>query len=153
LPPRDTVKLTDRRGEPDTETGEILVRETLPRERIVLVQTPQAFSRAVLADALRFADDATDEASLAERAGHSVVVVAGEEANIKTTTSEDLPQAETIAARLDGRPEGSRRATSPVRTGRAGTGYDLHRLVEGRPLVLGGVIIPFERGALGHSDA
>jgi 2-C-methyl-D-erythritol 2,4-cyclodiphosphate synthase len=41
----------------------------------------------------------------------------------------------------------------PARTGRAGTGYDLHRLVEGRPLILGGVTIPAERGALGHSDA
>ena len=40
-----------------------------------------------------------------------------------------------------------------ARTGRAGTGYDLHRLVEGRPLILGGVTIPSDRGALGHSDA
>jgi 2-C-methyl-D-erythritol 2,4-cyclodiphosphate synthase len=37
--------------------------------------------------------------------------------------------------------------------GRVGVGYDLHRLVEGRPLVLGGVTVPAERGALGHSDA
>ena len=36
---------------------------------------------------------------------------------------------------------------------RAGCGYDLHRLVEGRPLILGGVTIPFERGLMGHSDA
>ena len=36
---------------------------------------------------------------------------------------------------------------------RVGTGYDLHRLVDGRPLTLGGVTIPFERGPLGHSDA
>ena len=43
--------------------------------------------------------------------------------------------------------------TSPPRTGRAGTGYDLHRLVEGRPLSLAGVTIPSDRGALGHSDA
>ena len=41
----------------------------------------------------------------------------------------------------------------PARTGRAGLGYDLHRLVAGRPLILGGVTIPSERGALGHSDA
>jgi 2-C-methyl-D-erythritol 2,4-cyclodiphosphate synthase len=41
----------------------------------------------------------------------------------------------------------------PARTGRAGTGYDLHRLVPGRPLILGGVTIPSDRGALGHSDA
>lgn len=36
---------------------------------------------------------------------------------------------------------------------RIGIGYDLHRLVEGRPLVLGGVTVPFERGLAGHSDA
>ncbi|QUV84291.1 2-C-methyl-D-erythritol 2,4-cyclodiphosphate synthase [Chloracidobacterium aggregatum] len=36
---------------------------------------------------------------------------------------------------------------------RVGMGYDIHRLVEGRPLILGGVNIPYERGLLGHSDA
>ena len=36
---------------------------------------------------------------------------------------------------------------------RIGQGYDVHRLVEGRPLVLGGVTVPWERGLLGHSDA
>lgn len=36
---------------------------------------------------------------------------------------------------------------------RVGQGYDVHRLVDGRPLVLGGVVIPFEKGLLGHSDA
>ena len=40
-----------------------------------------------------------------------------------------------------------------IRTGRAGTGYDLHRLVDGRPLIIGGVTIPSSKGALGHSDA
>lgn len=41
---------------------------------------------------------------------------------------------------------------SPITTLRIGIGYDIHRLVEGRPLILGGVTIPFERGLLGHSD-
>ena len=36
---------------------------------------------------------------------------------------------------------------------RIGHGYDVHRLVEGRPLILGGVTIPYEKGLLGHSDA
>jgi 2-C-methyl-D-erythritol 2,4-cyclodiphosphate synthase len=36
---------------------------------------------------------------------------------------------------------------------RVGIGFDVHRLVEGRKLVLGGVVIPFEKGLLGHSDA
>jgi 2-C-methyl-D-erythritol 2,4-cyclodiphosphate synthase len=45
-------------------------------------------------------------------------------------------------------------ATAPGRGAtRVGIGYDLHRLVEGRPLILGGVTIPYERGLLGHSDA
>jgi 2-C-methyl-D-erythritol 2,4-cyclodiphosphate synthase len=39
------------------------------------------------------------------------------------------------------------------RTFRAGFGYDVHRLVEGRPLILGGVEVPFEKGLDGHSDA
>src|SRR6185436_10090497 len=56
---------------------------------------------------------------------------------------EDLMLAEALAQR------GGR----PARTGRAGIGYDLHRLVEGRPLIVGGVTIPSARGALGHSDA
>jgi 2-C-methyl-D-erythritol 4-phosphate cytidylyltransferase/2-C-methyl-D-erythritol 2,4-cyclodiphosphate synthase len=82
--------------------------------------------------------EATDEAALAERAGHAVRVVPGESTNIKITTPEDLDAV---------------RGRGPARTGRAGIGYDLHRLVAGRPLVLGGVTIPSERGALGHSDA
>jgi 2-C-methyl-D-erythritol 2,4-cyclodiphosphate synthase len=54
---------------------------------------------------------------------------------------EDLAIAEAIA--------GPRTSSA----GRAGVGYDIHRLVEGRPLILGGVTIPFERGLMGHSDA
>ena len=134
LPARDTVK---RAG------AEQLVVETLPRETIFLAQTPQAFRREVLADALRLDGDATDEATLAERAGHQVRIVDGEAANIKITTRDDLVIAEAIAGA----------SARPARTGRAGTGYDLHRLVEGRPLVLGGVTILSDRGALGHSDA
>ncbi len=122
------------------------VVETLARETIYLAQTPQAFRRDVLRDALAVADDATDEAALAERAGHRVQIVTGEATNIKVTTPEDLAIAETIARAREG-------GAKPARTGRAGIGYDLHRLVEGRPLRLGGVTIPFDRGLAGHSDA
>ena len=107
---------------------------------IFLAQTPQAFRRDVLRDGAgarrRAAIDATDEATLAERAGHAVRLVEGEATNIKITTPDDLPVAEAIAAQ---RAAGDAPAAP-------GTGYDLHRLVEGRPLVLGGVTIPFERG-------
>jgi 2-C-methyl-D-erythritol 4-phosphate cytidylyltransferase/2-C-methyl-D-erythritol 2,4-cyclodiphosphate synthase len=134
---RDTVK----RG----EAG--LVRATLPRDTIFLAQTPQAFRRDVLRDTLARGDgaDATDEATLAERAGHTVRLVEGEATNIKITTPEDLPLAEAIARTWGGPCAGAEI--------RIGTGYDLHRLVEGRPLILGGVRIPFERGLTGHSDA
>jgi 2-C-methyl-D-erythritol 4-phosphate cytidylyltransferase/2-C-methyl-D-erythritol 2,4-cyclodiphosphate synthase len=139
----DTVK----RGGPAGSDDHAVVLETIPRESIYLAQTPQAFRRAILREALAFSDsgvDVTDEATLAERAGYPVRLVAGEATNIKITNPEDLSVAHSIA----------RSATSkPARTGRAGTGYDLHRLVPGRPLVLGGIVVPAERGALGHSDA
>src|SRR6185369_7388946 len=131
---RDTVKCVENH----------LVRETLDRQTIYLAQTPQAFRRDVLRDALAVQEAATDEAALAERAGHAVTIVDGEASNIKITTPEDLAIAEAIAR------EG--RTGKPARTGRAGMGYDLHRLVDGRPFVLGGLTIPFERGPAGHSD-
>jgi 2-C-methyl-D-erythritol 4-phosphate cytidylyltransferase/2-C-methyl-D-erythritol 2,4-cyclodiphosphate synthase len=140
LPARDTVKRAAGKLVP-------FVSETIPRESVYLAQTPQAFTRRVLHDALGISEagiDATDEATLAERAGHPVRLVEGEQANIKITTPEDLLLVDAIARQP---------TAAPARTGRAGTGYDLHRLVSGRPLVLGGVTIPFERGALGHSDA
>lgn len=126
------------------------VGETLPRETIFLAQTPQAFRRHILGEALALEGDATDEAALAERAGHAVRIVEGEASNIKITTPGDLAVAEAIAAAGDD-PLGV--PALPARTGRAGTGYDLHRLVEGRPLVVGGVTVSSDKGALGHSDA
>jgi 2-C-methyl-D-erythritol 4-phosphate cytidylyltransferase/2-C-methyl-D-erythritol 2,4-cyclodiphosphate synthase len=132
LAARDTVK----------QASDHLVRATLDRRTIYLAQTPQAFRRSVLRDALALAGDATDEAALAEQAGHPVRIVDGEASNIKITTPDDLVIAEAIG-----------RASQPARTGRAGIGYDLHRLVEGRPFILGGVAIPFDRGLAGHSDA
>ena len=123
------------------------VHETIPRETIYLAQTPQAFRRDVLRDALALAEsglDVTDEATLAERSGHRVRLVTGEATNIKVTTSADLQVAELLAK------SGGSAAAALTRVG---TGYDLHRLVEGRPLTLAGVTIPFERGLAGHSDA
>ena len=135
LPARDTVK----------RAAAGLVEETLPRDTIHLAQTPQAFRRDVLEAALAFGMregvEATDEATLAERAGYRVSLVEGEATNIKITTPDDLAMAEALAGRLG------------PSVGRAGVGYDIHRLVEGRPLILGGVTIPFERGLIGNSDA
>jgi 2-C-methyl-D-erythritol 4-phosphate cytidylyltransferase/2-C-methyl-D-erythritol 2,4-cyclodiphosphate synthase len=152
LPARDTVKRAEGGSanaagpaEAGPYTAGPYVLETLPRDTIHLAQTPQAFRRDVLASALAYGArggiDATDEATLAERAGHQVRLVEGETTNIKITTQEDLTMAEALV-------RSARQAA-----GRAGVGYDIHRLVEGRPLILGGVTIPFERGLIGYSDA
>jgi 2-C-methyl-D-erythritol 4-phosphate cytidylyltransferase / 2-C-methyl-D-erythritol 2,4-cyclodiphosphate synthase len=143
LAARDTVKRADGDGSGSSEAV-IMVAETLPRESIFLAQTPQAFRPDVLRSALALGISATDEAALAERAGHRVRLVPGEATNIKITTPADLLFADAIA-----------RAASPaaVSVGRAGTGYDLHRLVPGRPFVLGGITVPSAVGASGHSDA
>jgi 2-C-methyl-D-erythritol 4-phosphate cytidylyltransferase/2-C-methyl-D-erythritol 2,4-cyclodiphosphate synthase len=86
--------------------------------------------------------DATDEAMLAEQAGHHVHLVDGDPWNIKITTPEDLEMAERLIGASSGPP-----------AMRIGNGYDLHRLVAGRPLILGGIRIPFDKGLQGHSDA
>ena len=136
---RDTVK---QAGDAFAD-GSRLIRATIPRDSVFLAQTPQAFRRDILARALNEGKDvdATDEAMLVERLGVPVHVVEGDARNVKITTPEDLAKA-----RLEG--EGF----SP-RVVRIGNGYDLHRLIAGRPLILAGVTIPFELGLDGHSDA
>ena len=138
VPVVDTVKRVK------ADAGVPVITGTIPRESIYLAQTPQAFRREVLKAAVeagRAGLDGTDEAALAEHAGHAVRVVEGESGNVKITTAADLEHA---VRRMEN--------AAPVKS-RVGTGYDLHKLVEGRPLIIGGVSIPFEKGALGHSDA
>ena len=127
-----------------------LVARTLPRESIYLAQTPQVFFYEYLDDAIKLGQasrDATDEATLIERAGHPVTVVDGESTNIKITTPEDLRMAEAILNYAGPVPQ------PLLRLPRIGVGYDLHRLEPGRKLILGGVDIPHETGLTGHSDA
>jgi 2-C-methyl-D-erythritol 2,4-cyclodiphosphate synthase len=81
----------------------------------------------------------TDDAVLFETFCGPVRVVAGDYRNLKITTIDDIYIANGL---LNGE-----------KTMRIGNGYDVHRLVEGRNLIIGGVRIPFDRGLLGHSDA
>jgi 2-C-methyl-D-erythritol 4-phosphate cytidylyltransferase/2-C-methyl-D-erythritol 2,4-cyclodiphosphate synthase len=168
---RDTVK--QARGGPEGP----VITVTLPRDEIFLAQTPQGFRREVLEAAVALGDagvDATDEARLAELAGFSVTLVQGDPRNLKVTTEEDLHLA-LARSSLEGTPAGHEAAAlvgpespGPFASGaasrgepmhgteagfRVGHGYDSHRLVDGRPLILGGVRIPFEKGLAGHSDA
>ena len=136
LPVQDTLK------QRSVGAGRFVGR-TLARDRIVQAQTPQAFRAGILAEAIRSGRtgvEATDEAGLAERAGHRVALVEGDPWNIKITTERDL----AIARRF---------VEETMATGRVGLGYDLHRFTAGGPLRLGGVLIPHDRGLVGHSDA
>jgi 2-C-methyl-D-erythritol 4-phosphate cytidylyltransferase/2-C-methyl-D-erythritol 2,4-cyclodiphosphate synthase len=137
VPVKDTVK---QAGEANAD-GSRLIRGTIARDSVYLAQTPQAFQRDILARALSegHSIDATDEAMLVERLGLPVHVVPGDERNVKITTAEDLAAAR---AALDAKAHM-----------RIGTGYDLHTLVAGRPLILAGVRIEHALGLSGHSDA
>lgn len=120
---KDTVRQVDEKGS-----------HNLKRETLYNVQTPQGFTYELIREAYEKAFEegfyGTDDGGLVERLGRDVKVVEGSYENIKITTKEDMPM-----------------------TTRVGTGFDVHQLVEGRKLILGGVDIPYEKGLLGHSDA
>jgi 2-C-methyl-D-erythritol 4-phosphate cytidylyltransferase / 2-C-methyl-D-erythritol 2,4-cyclodiphosphate synthase len=117
-----------------------VIAETVPRAGLFRAQTPQAFRFPVLLAAHQSGrTGSTDDASLLEAAGETVVVVAGSNDNIKLTYPEDLLRLEQIMAV----------SMSP----RVGTGFDVHVLEAGRPLFLCGVQVPHEKGLAGHSDA
>ncbi len=109
---------------------------SVPRAGIWRVQTPQVFDRTLLERAHEGDPEAADDGELALRLGAHVTYVDGEEENIKVTTPDDVARLDRGAAGL-----------------RVGHGFDVHRLESGRRLVVAGVEIPAERGAVGHSDA
>jgi 2-C-methyl-D-erythritol 4-phosphate cytidylyltransferase/2-C-methyl-D-erythritol 2,4-cyclodiphosphate synthase len=115
-----------------------VIERTVPRAGLFRAQTPQAFRFPLLLALHRDAvdDAATDDAALLERAGHTVALVAGSEANVKITTREDLSRME-------------RSLLSP----RIGSGFDVHAFAPDRTLWLCGVDVPYAQGLAGHSDA
>lgn len=138
VPVKDTLKAV---------AEDYAIRRTVERESLWQAQTPQVVRTDLLQEAFAQADrdgfTGTDEASLLEHGGWPVVVVAGSETNLKITRPDDLRMAEALLMQQ-----------YPNRTEtRIGHGFDAHRLVEGRPLILGGLKIPHELGLLGHSDA
>ena len=140
LPLTDTLKAVD-----DTQ----IVQRTVDREGLWAVQTPQAFRIATLFDAHIAARDqgwsGTDEASLVERFGAEPVhLVLGAPDNLKVTRPGDLKLAEALLRARSG---------EQMAQTRIGFGYDIHPLIAGRRLLLGGVEVPSPRGLDGHSDA
>ena len=108
--------------------------ETVKRSGCYRIQTPQAFETALIKKAyasITDADDFTDDSGVYSKYVAPAEIVEGEESNVKLTYPSDFA----------------------AKKSRVGTGFDLHRLVEGRKLILGGVEIPHYKGLLGHSDA
>lgn len=131
LPVADTL----RRKDGDHWAG-------VARDGLMRAQTPQGFQfEKILAAHRAFKQlDLTDDMALAERAGLEIVVVPGEESNMKVTTANDLALAgQLLSARLG--------------DARTGLGYDAHRFTNGDHVWLCGVRIDHDRGLEGHSDA
>jgi 2-C-methyl-D-erythritol 4-phosphate cytidylyltransferase/2-C-methyl-D-erythritol 2,4-cyclodiphosphate synthase len=144
VPVKDTIKQVSADG---------LIAGTPDRKTLWAIQTPQAFRRELLAEChARAAEEGflgTDDAMAVERYGRAVAVAEGEYTNIKVTTPDDLAWAAYL---LQSGKDGSEKGES-CKMIRIGQGFDVHQLVEGRPCIIGGVTIPYEKGLLGHSDA
>ncbi len=126
--------------------ADAFIRHTVEREGLWQAQTPQVVRTGLLKEAFAKADQdgfiGTDEASLLEHGGWPVTVVEGSETNLKITRPDDLLMAEAILMQKQPSPQL-----------RIGHGFDAHRLVAGRALILGGMEISHALGLLGHSDA
>lgn len=144
LPVRDTLKRVDKAGR---------IVETVPRDNLWSVQTPQGARRVDLLAAYEALGERvsalTDEASVLEAAGYPVHIVEGDSKNLKVTVPSDLELAAQALGVL-GTHGGKIIWRETIRTG---FGYDVHAFAEGRELWLGGVCIPYARGLAGHSDA
>jgi 2-C-methyl-D-erythritol 4-phosphate cytidylyltransferase / 2-C-methyl-D-erythritol 2,4-cyclodiphosphate synthase len=135
LPLADTLKDADVQQR---------VRATVDRGGKWAAQTPQMFRIGLLLRALDAAgDNVTDEASAVEALGQAPRLVPGHADNFKLTWPEDFERAERLL-----RPN-----ERPNMTMRLGEGWDIHALVPGRKLILGGVHVPHDKGLDGHSDA
>ena len=119
-----------------------VVEGTAERAGLWRAQTPQAFRRAAIAAAYAVwpADEVpTDDAAVLERAGGRVALTPGDPLLMKLTYPEDFPMAEALA--------------SGARITRVGQGVDAHRFGPGDGCWLCGVLVPHDRGLVGHSDA
>ena len=130
------------------------VLDTVDRQTLRSAQTPQGFQAFELLEAYRSAsEDFTDDAALVQSVGASVRYVAGDEWAFKVTTPDDLAMAELrLAAEAIGA-SGSVAIGLPPKY-RVGVGVDVHRFTQdsAKPLFLGGIEWPGERGLDGHSD-
>ena len=125
VPPADTQKIINAEG---------FIVEHLERERTAAVQTPQAFDFMRLLASHRKAENDgkayTDDTAIWAKYEGDVITVQGSPENRKITYAGDMH----------------------TQTFHTGLGYDMHRLISGRKLIIGGVTIPFDKGEDAHSD-
>lgn len=132
-----TLPVTDTLAKSDGHIGDTVDRDTLTR-----IQTPQAFHYAAIRNAHRAwagKEEPTDDIQVARANGVAAVAVEGDPMLNKLTYEADFAIAEAQLTR-----------TMVTRTG---MGFDVHRLVTGEELWLSGLLIPHDKGLLGHSDA
>ena len=147
----------------DTLKAETLGRAaaTVDRQGKWAAQTPQMFRLGLLEQALLAARQSgaaiTDEASAVEALGQTPLLVSGQAENFKVTWPADFSLAERLLQSAPPTQGGSQTRDQPTPTAwpglRLGEGWDVHQLVAGRPLMLGGIQVPHSHGLLGHSDA
>ncbi len=135
VPSVDSIRIIDKQSLLNSEClYPIMKSDVLERRLIYNVQTPQTFCLEDITEAYKKAEAdgyiGTDDASVADNAGIETAIVEGSPSNCKITTAKDVPM-ET----------------------RVGTGFDVHKLVSERKLILCGTPVPYEKGLLGHSDA
>ena len=137
VPVTDTIK---------REKSDGTVGATVDRSGLWRAQTPQGFNYEIIMLAHeRFRSQSlTDDAAVAEAAGHVVRLVEGNEDNFKVTAPEDFKRAERQISASRGGPLGETRV---------GSGFDVHRFQPGESVILCGVEIPHDQGLAGHSDA
>ncbi|MBK6999091.1 MAG: 2-C-methyl-D-erythritol 4-phosphate cytidylyltransferase [Rhodoferax sp.] len=144
---------------PDTLKSEVAgrVADTIARSDKWLAQTPQMFRIHALKAALQAAGErVTDESSAMELAGFAPLLVRGSAQNFKVTYPQDFALAQALLlarATNEADKADNKEKRMPLPPLRIGEGWDIHQLVEGRKLMLGGVEIPYDKGLLGHSDA
>lgn len=142
---KDTLKEADE---------ENVILSTIDRVNKFLIQTPQGAKTDVLYKAHKHAAEnnisVTDDCALLELNNQKVKIIDGSALNLKLTTPDDMILAEGIIYTLCQSKNEDEREKSKMRVG---FGYDVHKLVENRDLIIGGVKIPYELGLLGHSDA
>ncbi|MEO1784835.1 2-C-methyl-D-erythritol 4-phosphate cytidylyltransferase [Thermodesulfobium sp. 4217-1] len=137
------------------------IKETLDRKSIFLAQTPQIFKRKDLLDAFENAVAKrhifTDESSLMEFQGTNPFMILGDTSNIKVTYPEDLLLAEKAVDNFEPLCDQEDAIEEKIFKKElnyfVGIGEDIHSFDKERPLYLGGVLIPFDKGLRGHSDA